>query len=45
MNLQQLAHQLLHSFAQALGWRAANMMPPWVVILLLVLAVVAGVKL
>ena len=27
MNLQQLASQMLSSFAQALGWRAANQLP------------------
>jgi hypothetical protein len=32
--LTQLATTLIQSAAQALGWRVANMAPPWLVVLL-----------
>lgn len=44
MNLQQLLRQLLSGFMSALGWRAANMMPPILVLILLLLALVFGVQ-
>lgn len=42
--IQQLAQRMIHSFASALGWRAANMLPAWLVWVLFVIGLAVVVS-
>lgn len=42
--IQQLAQRMINSFASALGWRAANMLPPWLVWVLFCIGAVVVVS-
>jgi hypothetical protein len=35
--------QIISGFAHGLGWRAARMMPVWVVLIILIVALVFGI--
>jgi len=44
MNFKEMMQRVVGGFAQGVGWRAANMMPVWVILIILALALIFGVN-